>query len=48
MAIGKPTHNQCTIPDPAIDQTKPIKIFNKICPDIILANNRIAKLKISR
>ena len=30
----------------AIAQIKLIKIFNRICPDIILANKRIAKLKI--
>ncbi len=26
-------------------QEKPIKIFKRACPDIILANNRILKLK---
>ena len=28
-----------------IVQANPIRIFNKACPDIILANNRIDKLK---
>jgi hypothetical protein len=26
-------------------QLKLVKIFNKLCPDIMFANNRIAKLK---
>ena len=38
--------NQLTILDIRIAQIKQIKIFNKIWPDNILANNRIAKLKI--
>lgn len=29
-----------------IIQLNPIKIFNKVCPAIILANNRMDKLKI--
>jgi hypothetical protein len=29
----------------AIVQEKPIKIFNKACPDIILAKSRMLKLK---
>jgi hypothetical protein len=28
-----------------IAQAKPIKIFSKACPDIILANNRILRLR---
>lgn len=46
IPAGNPTHNQWITLEPAITQTKPIKIFNKICPDIIFANKRIAKLKI--
>lgn len=33
------------IPDPNNVHEKPIKIFNKACPLIIFANNRILKLK---
>lgn len=34
-----------TKPFEPIFKIKPVKIFNKVCPDIKLANNRIAKLK---
>lgn len=44
--IGKTFQIQWTIFDETIAHTKDIKIFNKICPDSIFANNRMAKLKI--
>ena len=34
-----------TAPAMRMSQAKPIKIFNNACPDIILANKRILKLK---
>ena len=43
---GKPTQTQWIRLEPAIAHIKLIKIFNKICPDIIFANKRNAKLKI--
>ena len=44
--IGNTNQNQWIILELAIAQIKLISIFNKICPDIIFANKRIAKLKI--
>jgi hypothetical protein len=43
---GNPTQIQWIKLELAIAQIKLIKIFNKMWPDIIFANNRIAKLKI--
>lgn len=43
---GKPIQTQWIKLELAIAQIKLIKIFNKIWPDIILANNLIDKLKI--
>ena len=43
---GKANQNTWTAFKLKIAQIKLIKIFNKIWPDIIFANNRIAKLKI--
>ena len=38
-------HNQCITLEVTITHINEIKIFNKICPDSIFANNRIARLK---
>ena len=44
--IGRIFQNQWTIFDETLAQTNEIKIFNKIWPDNMFANNLIAKLKI--
>ena len=46
MRSGKPIQNQWIRLEVIIAHIKLINIFNKIWPDIILANRRIAKLKI--
>lgn len=43
---GKTAIPAYSIPEPNNVHEKPIKIFNKACPLIILANKRILKLKI--
>jgi hypothetical protein len=46
ITIGNNANTEYIVQDDNIAQPKPIKIFNKMCPDIIFANSLIAKLKI--
>ena len=46
IVSGTRFHNQWMILEVIITHMNEIKIFNKICPDNIFANNRIARLKI--
>ncbi len=43
---GKTAIPAYNIPDPSNVHENPIKIFNNACPLIMLANNRMLKLKI--
>lgn len=42
---GKKCAKAQILPIDTIVHPNPAKIFNRVCPDIIFANNRIAKLK---
>ena len=45
IVSGTRFHSQCITLEVIITHINEIKIFNKMCPDNIFANNRIAKLK---